>query len=332
MTFNVTLTGTSSQTITVSYASGGGTAVAGSDYSTAMGSVTFAPGVTQQTIAVTISGDTTDESNETFNLTLSVPGGTTNVALDTKSVGVGTILNDDTTLPTVSISNASGSESGSLTFNVTVSAQASGNVSVNWTLVPINAKTADFAVNQPMSGTLTWTSTGTSAERTKALTISLFNDTLDELNETFEIHLSNPSSNVTIFNGTGTGTILDDDPTPSIYIGGVTQSEGNSGQTAFTFTVTIYDPVALVAIPSGRVVTVDFTTQDDTATVSDNDYVATNGTLQIPEGQTTGQITVFVIGDTKNENGVERFNVVLSNAQGANITNAAATGQIKNDD
>ncbi|MBI1900168.1 MAG: S8 family serine peptidase, partial [Planctomycetia bacterium] len=95
--FTVTLSAASSDFVTVDYATANGTATAGSDYEAAVGTVTFVPGETSQTVAVTVNGDTTPEPNETFFVNLSNPSGAT--LLDGQ--GVGTIRNDD--LPSLSI-------------------------------------------------------------------------------------------------------------------------------------------------------------------------------------------------------------------------------------
>src|SRR5262249_34937839 len=68
-----------------------------------------------------------------------------------------------------------------------------------------------------------------------------------------------------------------------------------------------------------------------TATVADNDYVPTSGTLTFAAGETSKTITVFVNGDNIVE-GDETFSLILSNAVGANIGNGTATGTIVNDD
>ncbi len=53
-------------------------------------------------------------------------------------------------------------------------------------------------------------------------------DTLDELDETFTVNLSN-AVNAAIADGTGLGTILDDDPLPALSINDVTVTEPDSG-------------------------------------------------------------------------------------------------------
>src|SRR2546428_692986 len=73
-TFTVSLTNPSSAAVTVDYATADGTALAGSDYVAASGSLTFAPGETSQSVMVVINGDVTVEPDETFSVNLSKIG------------------------------------------------------------------------------------------------------------------------------------------------------------------------------------------------------------------------------------------------------------------
>jgi ELWxxDGT repeat protein len=68
--FTVTLSPPSTQTVTVDYATGDGTAAAGSDYDAVSGTLTFAPGEASKSIDVTVRGDVAPENNETFYLNL----------------------------------------------------------------------------------------------------------------------------------------------------------------------------------------------------------------------------------------------------------------------
>ncbi|MBS3028938.1 MAG: S8 family serine peptidase [Dolichospermum sp. DET50] len=83
VTYTVTLFGDSTETVTVQYATVNNTAIAGSDYTTTNGTLTFAPGVTNQDIIIPILNDSLNEAQETFNLTLSSP---TNAQLGTATV------------------------------------------------------------------------------------------------------------------------------------------------------------------------------------------------------------------------------------------------------
>ncbi len=69
-TITVTLSRPSESPITVDYATLGGTATPGDDYSTASGTLNFAPLVTTQTFTVSIIPDLIDEPHETVGLTL----------------------------------------------------------------------------------------------------------------------------------------------------------------------------------------------------------------------------------------------------------------------
>src|SRR6185503_19841947 len=61
------------QTVTVNFASADGSANSGSDYQTNSGTVTFVPGDTSETVTITINGDMSLESNETYFVNLSNP-------------------------------------------------------------------------------------------------------------------------------------------------------------------------------------------------------------------------------------------------------------------
>jgi len=113
---------------------------------------------------------------------------------------------------------------------------------------------------------------------------------------------------------------------PNLTINDVTVSEGNSGTTAATFTVSLSAPA-----PSTDI-TFDIATQDNTATTANNDYVAKTLTNQIiPAGQQTYMFTVVVNGDTNVEPN-EAFFVNVTNVSGATLTDGQGVGTIQNDD
>src|SRR5262249_54005813 len=123
--FTVSLSGPSSQTVTVSYATNPGTATPGSDYVSTSGTLTFAPGITSQTVSVPVIGDTVYERTETFTLVLSSPQN----GVIGRGTGTGTILNDDPP-PAASIAGTSGTEpaSGSTTFTFPVTLNTASEV------------------------------------------------------------------------------------------------------------------------------------------------------------------------------------------------------------
>jgi hypothetical protein len=110
---------------------------------------------------------------------------------------------------------------------------------------------------------------------------------------------------------------------PSLSIGNVSMSEGNSGQSNMTFNV------ALSAASTSQV-TVNYATSNGTAQAG-SDYLSTSGTLTFAPGQTIKQIQVPILGDTTVESD-ETFTVTLSGAAGAIISQPTGTGTIVNDD
>jgi hypothetical protein len=113
-------------------------------------------------------------------------------------------------------------------------------------------------------------------------------------------------------------------PPVSLSISDVSKAEGNSGTTVVTFTVSLS---AVSASP----VTYDIATGNNTAS-SASDYVAKSLIGEtIPAGQLSRTFTVNVNGDTTVEAN-ESFKVNLSNPGGATILDGSANGHILNDD
>jgi hypothetical protein len=77
--------------------------------------------------------------------------------------------------------------------------------------------------------------------------------------------------------------------------------------------------------------TVQYATQDGTATVAGGDYQSASGTLVFAPGETSNQISVIVFGDSEFEPN-ESFGVNLSSPTNAIIDNGAGVGTIVNDD
>ncbi|MFN5593426.1 MAG: beta strand repeat-containing protein, partial [Aphanizomenon sp.] len=123
VTYTVTLSGDSTETVTVQYATVNNTAIAGSDYTTTSGTLTFDPGVTSQDIIIPILNDSLNEAQETFNLTLSSP---TNAQLGTATV---TTTISDTLTAAVTTTLATNVEN--LTLTGTTAINGIGNAGNN---------------------------------------------------------------------------------------------------------------------------------------------------------------------------------------------------------
>ena len=317
--FTVNLSAASGTATTVQFATSDGTATtADSDYQATSGTLTIAPGATSAVITVLVNGDTKNELDETFSLTLSSPSQATLGAITATTA---TILNDDP-VPTLSIGNVSQNEGNSGTtnfvFTVSLSAASGQTVTVAYSTADGTATTADsdYAAT---SGTLTFTPGQTS----QTLTVAVNGDTKFESNETFSVNLSTPT-NATLAATSATGTIVNDDPAPTLVVTPVSQNEGNTGTTPFVFSVSLSNA-------SSQNVTVSFSTADGTATVANNDYQATSGTITFIAGQTGPQlITVNVVGDTLNEAN-ETFKVNLTPTD-TSLAASSVTGTILNDD
>ena len=158
---------------------------------------------------------------------------------------------------------------------------------------------------------------------TTVIPVQIVGDTLSEGNETFSVKLSNASGGNTIADDTGLGTIVDDDPLPSLRVNDVSLAEGNTGFRNATFTVT-------QSAAAGRDVTVHYATSDGSAKAP-GDYTPVSGTLTIPAGSTSRTVSVPVRGDTIDENN-ETLNLNLSGAANATLADSHGVGTIRDDD
>src|SRR6185503_12871065 len=226
----VSLSTTSSATVTVNWATANGTATQPSDYTQGSAALTFNPGESSKTVAVTVNGDTLFEANETFFVNLSGASGAT----VSDSQGQGTITNDDAA-PTMSIDDVTVTEGNAGTvnaaFRVSLSAPSGLDATVNWA-------TADGTATQPSDYTQASSSlTILAGATTGTVTVVVKGDTAVEPNETFFVNLSG-ASGATVTDSQGQGTINNDD-LPSLSINDVTVTEGNTGTVNADFTVSL---------------------------------------------------------------------------------------------
>jgi hypothetical protein len=210
----VTLSVASTQTVSVSYATADSTpisAVAGTDYVSNSGTLTFPPGTTSAQINVTVNGDTTVEPDETFLLKLSNP---VNVNLFTSQVTV-TIGNDDSSFQFSAAEYSVTESAKSVNVTVTRTGDTSAAASVNYA-------TSDAAAGQRCSiangkassqcdyiatlGVLTFTA----GQSSKTITIPVIDDGYQEGTETFSMLLSSPTFGTLGTVATATISVFDD--------------------------------------------------------------------------------------------------------------------------
>ena len=308
--FEVKLSNPSFQTITVSFATADGTATAGNDYAATSGTVTFNSGDTTKLIAIEVKGDNTDEINETLLVNLSNP---TNATIATAQ-GVGTILDDDG--PSMSIDSVSVTEGNTgfvnAVFTVTLSAPSVQDILVSCSTFGGTASSnGDFQrlLNLPL-----FFPAGTTSQ---TVTVRVFGDFIIENDEQFTVTLQNPS-NATIAagQGTGTGTIINDDSNGKLQFSSATYS--------------VNEDAGNIVITVNRVegatsnVTVDFATSNGTA-VAGSDYTATSGTLSFVQGETSKSFSIPITFDNIVE-GDETINLTLSNLGGTPFPSNATLG------
>jgi Ca2+-binding RTX toxin-like protein len=244
----------------------------------------------------------------------------------------GTVTINNTVLPVLAIAptNAVQTEGNSgnkaFTFTVTRLGATTGTNTVNWVVTGTGtnpANVTDFSGTFP-SGTVTFAANQTS----KVITVNVRGDSTIEPDENFIVTLSNPTNGGVITTATATGTIQKDDTALAIAPTNAVQTEGNSGNKAFTFTVT------RLGATTGTNTVNWVVTGRGTNPADATDFGGTfpSATLTFNPGETSKIITVNPQGDITQETS-EQFQVTLSNpSNGATLTATTAIGTIQNDD
>jgi hypothetical protein len=188
----------------VKYATVGGTAKLGTDFTAKFGTVTFAPNQTSVLIKVTVKGDVVDEANELFTVSLFNPVSAT-LADDS---GQGTITDNDPT-PTLSINDKTKAEGTgadtTVTFTVTLSAASGRQVTVRYATANDTATAPSDYVAKPLT-TLTFAP----GQTTKTITVTVKADGVVEPDQSFFVNLSTPVD-ATLSDSQGMATIVNDD-------------------------------------------------------------------------------------------------------------------------
>lgn len=309
-------------------------ATAGADYDsdTVAGTLTFVPTDTSETFNVAICGETLDELDEIVNLSLSNPVNA--------SMGIGTAsltITDDDAPPVITITPGTitlaepGGLGGTtvLTFDVNLSTASGQVTTVDYVTSAVTA--AEGPDYTGKSGTLTFPVTTTGPQQ---ITITVKGDFLDEIDETFDLVLSNPTNATlqAVPNDRSTVTIADDGDTPptaSFSASPYTVTEGNSGQTGKIITVNLDRQ-------SGQTIVLGFSTTDGgscaSAASAGSDYVNASGSLTFAPEDISEDFTVLINGDIAVEP-AECLTMTLSVIGGAvNLPTPTSELWINNDD
>ncbi len=295
--FTVTLSPAADMETTVAWATSDGTATAGSDYTAANGTLTFAAGATSMTVTVKVTGDGIDEPNETLTLTLSGATGSAGISTATAT---GTITDDDDT-PTVSLALSPSSISengGSSTVTAALSGASGEAVTVTVTAAEVSPAVAgDFALSS--NTTLTIAAGATSS--TGTVTVTANDNNVHEANKTVRVSGAVSGGHGVADPSDATLTITDDEDMPTVSLALSPSSISENGGSS---TVT-----AALSGASGDVVTVTVAATEVSPAVAGDFALSSSTTLTIAAGATSSTGTVTV---TANDNDVDAPNKTVT--------------------
>lgn len=178
---------------------------------------------------------------------------------------------------------------GTATFTVSLNAPVPAGQTVS-----VDYATADGSALAPGDYTSIPTTTLTfiAGESSKPVVVTLTDDAIAESTEGFTVELSNPSGAL-VADGSGTGTINDDEPTPTVALSvdkPTLLEDGTDSPATFTATLSGASDLAI---------TVDLAFSG-TATLTD-DYTRSGAQIVIPALSLSGSVTVDAVQDALDE-------------------------------
>ena len=281
--------------VSVDFATADGTATNGLKYIATNGTLTFVPGITNQTIVVPILNNGFIDGTKTFKVILSNP---INAVLGTPTTNTVSITDNEAGVQFVSATISVAEEAGVVQVGVVRCDDGTPPVTVDFATTNLTATSGlDYAGT---NFTLTFGPT----ERWKLVPVPILNDALTEANETFRITLSNPTNATLGYTKTTTVTIVDNDQ--GIQFESTTNSVAEDAG-AVLISVTRGDDTNSAA-------SVTYATSDVTA-LSGSDYTGSTNTLTFAPGEKTGLISIPILNDGLTEP-TETLRVNLSNPSG----------------
>jgi Calx-beta domain len=316
LTFDVTISNPAERTISVAYTTSDRTAIADTDYVSTSGVLTFVRGgPMEQAILVPVVDDSTFGPNR--DLALHIVSATN--ARVGRNEAVGTIVDDDP--PPVTVGSPRASESaGQLGFELTLAANPNFPVTVDYVTVDDTAQSPGRYAST--EGSVVF-APGGELSRTVAVPIvndATYNESSPFNRQSFVLRAVQPANGYT---AEGTGTIIDDDPSPTfVSIGSASIREGDGSTRVVNLSVTL-------SKPSSQTVTVGYRVVTGTASLAD--LRNTVGITTFNPGQVYKNVSVRVVGDLLDESD-EAFVMRLTNATNAQLWNTDGIVTIVDDD
>jgi Calx-beta domain len=325
LTIERTGAATSAASVVYGTVAGTGTAIAGSDYTSAKGVLNWAENdSTPRTISVPVSGTTPFTGGKSFRVQLWAPS--VGLAVATPGSAMVTITGDASDSPgTVKLAEPSytvSQASGALSVSATRTGGVTGDVAVSYKTS--NGTAAAGSDYTAMAGTLQWANGEAS---TKTISIPISNAKPFAGSKTFAIALASVTGGAELSTpNTGTVNITGD---ASSHAGSLQLSQATYvvGQGAGSLSVT----VNRVNGASGAIA-VSYATGNGTA-IAPADYTSSNGTLKWVDGDSSAKTFAVPVSNAAPFVGSKTFSIVLSDpATGAVISNpGSATATISGD-
>ncbi|PHN92995.1 hypothetical protein CSC80_12805 [Maribacter sp. 6B07] len=299
-----------------------------SDY-TALSGFSVPSNTLNTNILIPAIDDNIIESDETF--TLGMTNGSTNVG-DITDTALGTITNINAPAAGegVSIADFSADENvGTVNFILTYTGPTvQDSFTVDYAITDISTTHgSDYNVN--LTGQVTFPA-GTSDGNTQSLLVAITDDTVIEGDESLSIQISNISNSLlNIIKADATGTIIDNDTTPTTGLS-IADVDFNEATASANFVVTYNGGNVKTGF------TADYTISNGSA-IEGDDYTATlTGQVSFPNNTTDGAtqlVNVTIINDLIIE-GDENLNIELSNPSTnlINLVDPNAIGTIIDND
>jgi hypothetical protein len=306
--------------MTISWMTVDGTALGGSDFdSVGATDIDLPTDGDPVAISVNVNGDDLPEGNESFTVQLSQSYDLVTLAGGGSSVV--TIEDDDapeagTFSITSIVPNPVMESAGEVTVTVTRVGDDDSDATINF--ATSNGSAIEPGDYDATNGSLVWEGAG-AADDFKTFTVAINDDEAGEPNESFTVTITpgtaDPDAEV-IGIGSLDVTILAD-PTVGFSPTSYNVSEDGTSVTVFVTRANVDD----------QAVSVDFTTNDDSATAGE-DYTTTMGTLDWGAAELGAKsIEIPIIADI-DEIGPEAFTVDLSNCVNCTITGGAGQATV----